>query len=279
MDRRSVQNGAWSANRRRLVLAVAGVVCLFSCGCQFGARYDSPKRMRQGLVLVLPGIEGRSLLNRHIAAGLNDGGVKSAIEIYDWTTGIPGNVLWNLIDLERNREEAWRLARKIIRYQQRWPGRPVILVGHSGGGGVAVLAMEYLTEEHKIDLAILLAPALSSDYDLTKAMRSSRHGIMNFYSEKDVGLLKVGTTIFGPIDREFGVSAGAAGFKVPEDLSESKQTLYKRGLRQVRWQERLERFGADGTHFGWASRQFAREYLAPLVKEHEEARNDEPHGD
>ena len=45
----------------------------------------TPERLQHGLVLVLPGIEGESCINHNIAHGLADGGVSSAIEIFDWT--------------------------------------------------------------------------------------------------------------------------------------------------------------------------------------------------
>ena len=47
---------------------------------------DNADRQASGLVLVLPGIEGRSTLNLDIAQGLVDGGVPLAVEVHDWTT-------------------------------------------------------------------------------------------------------------------------------------------------------------------------------------------------
>jgi len=220
-----------------------------------------------GLVLIFPGIEGPSVWNRNLARGLDEGGVTSAIEIYDWSTGIPGDFLGNLTDLERNRVQAKRASNHIIQYQRRHPRRPICLVGHSGGGGIAVLALEQSRPNTCVDLTILLAPALSPGYDLQTALRRSRRGIVNFYSERDVSMLKVGTSVFGPIDRDFGVSAGAAGFNPPEKQDETARRLYSDGLRQVRWSTHLKKYGVDGSHVGWTSRQFAREYLAPLIQE------------
>jgi hypothetical protein len=54
-----------------------------------------PERLERGYVIVLPGIEGRSFLNRGIAAGLSDAGVPYGIEIYDWTDG----PLWGIYNL------------------------------------------------------------------------------------------------------------------------------------------------------------------------------------
>lgn len=260
--------------RRWLWAAGVCAVCLLvACaGCHLPQRVRSGDRYVHGIVFVLPGIEGRSIWNRNIALGLDEGGVSSAIEIHDWTAGVPGGFVYNLANLQRNRRQAERLAERILDYRARYPGSPVHVIGHSGGGGIAVLALEALPPGRQIDMVILLAPALSLDYGLSTALRRTRYGICNFYSTRDVGLLKVGTKLFGPIDRKRGVSAGAVGFRSPEGLNDTDRALYKSRLRQVRWHLRMKESGADGTHLGWASRRFAREYLAPLITRNEAGR-------
>ncbi len=259
---------------RRLVGVIGCMLGLvFVCaGCHVPQRVHASKRYPHGMVLVLPGIEGCSVWNRNIALGLDEGGVASAIEVYDWTTGLPGNFVFNLANLERNRRQAGKVAQRIVNYRQRYPGSPVYLIGHSAGGGIAVLTLEALPAGRQIDQAILLAPALSPDYNLSTALRRTRYGIVNFYSTRDVSFLRVGTSLFGPIDRNFGVSAGAVGFNLPDGLSEFERALYVNRLRQVRWSPRMKEVGASGSHVGWASRKFAGEYLAPLIKESEAAR-------
>jgi pimeloyl-ACP methyl ester carboxylesterase len=252
------------------LLAVTGLH--ISAGCATPDHIRSADRYQRGVVYILPGIEGRRPWNRDIALGLDEGGVTSAIEIYDWTVGFPGGEVVNLANLERNRRQARWLANKIVAYRKDYPGRPVHLIGHSGGGGIVVLTLEALPPGRQIDMAILLAPALSPDYDLSVALRRARVGVCNFYSERDVGFLKVGTTLFGRIDRRHGFSAGAVGFEIPESLAPEDRVLYEERLRQVAWDERLKRHGATGTHLGWASRRFAREYLAPLIKHNEASR-------
>ncbi len=241
-------------------------------GCQAPSSLTSPARYRHGLVLILPGIEGRSLWNRNIAVGLDKGGIRSAIEIQDWTTGVPGNFVANLTDLDRNLQQARLIARRVVAYETEHPDRPVHLIGHSGGGGMVVLTLEALPPGRVVDGAILLAAAISPDHDMTVALRRTRWGLCNFYSPRDVTLLKVGTSLLGPIDRRYGPAAGAVGFRIPADLDASGRRLYEQRLRQIGWSERLRPFGADGTHTGWASRKFAQTYLAPLILEHEAAR-------
>ena len=268
----TLTSAAGSSARLYLALGCLAGVLVTSAGCQVPERINSPARHAGGLVLVLPGIEGRSVWNRNIALGLDEGGVASAIEISDCTTGVPGNFVYNLANLKRNRRQAREVAGRILDYLRRHPGRPVHIVGHSGGGGIAVLALEVLPPGRQIEQAILLAPALSPEYDLSLALRRTRRGMISFYSARDVTLLTVGTSLLGPIDRDFGAAAGAVGFRAPDGSSESDRALYGGRLLQVGWSPRLKQAGADGSHLGWASRRFAREYLAPLIKEHEAAR-------
>ncbi|MCA9242326.1 MAG: alpha/beta fold hydrolase [Phycisphaerales bacterium] len=248
---------------RRTAILTIGAALLALTGCAMNHGYTA-RDSRKGLVLVLPGIEGRSLWNERIARGLIEGGVMSHVEIYDWTTQVPGNFLGNLAMLDRNRDEAAKLAKRILEYRDANPGAPIHLVGHSGGAGIAILALEALPPGRQIDMAMLLAPAISPNYDLSTALRRTRSGIINFYSEHDLSL-QVGTSVFGTIDRNTGPSAGAIGFDRPADLDDANSRLYDKRLRQVRWTRRLKSRGADGTHVGWATRTFAREYLAPMI--------------
>lgn len=247
----------------RCGLLVIFLPLALAVGCEAPAHLRRPARYANGLVVVLPGIEGKSFLNYNIAVGLDEGGVRAAIEVIDWTSGVPGAFVYNLANLERNRREAQRIARRIEQYSLAHRGAPIHVIGHSGGGGVAILALESLREGLEVDSAILLAPALSPEYDLSAALPHARIGIYNFYSDYDVGALKVGTTLFGAVDREHGAAAGAVGFQPPENLD--AKLLYNARLRQVSWTPNLGKYGANGTHMGWAAREFAREYLARMI--------------
>jgi len=251
-----------------IIALAAGTLLAGGCG---GTRAKpDPQRYRRGLVIVLPGIEGESIWNRRLARGLEEGGVTSAIEVTDWTLRL-GFVV-NLTSLERNKRQAAQLAARIVEYRERYPGNIVQLVGHSGGAGIAVLTLEALPPGRQLDCAILLAPALSPGYDLSTALRRTRFGIWSFYSKKDAALLKVATSLLGPIDRNYGPAAGAVGFAVPPELGDSDRQVYEQRLHQVAWTPRLAEYGADGSHLGWTTRRFARDYLAPVLVQHEAAR-------
>lgn len=220
-------------------------------------------RYRHGLVIVLPGIEGRSAYNVGIARGLEKGGVPAGIEIYDWA--LPLGTFLNVTASGRNHEQAQRIAQRIIEYRRDYPGKPVYIVGHSAGAGLAVLVLESLPANTHVKAAYLLAAALSPDCDLTAALRRTDAGIWNFYSSADVGFLGVGTSLFGTVDRHHGVAAGAVGFDRPERLGPTGREQYARKLFQIKYDRRMARSGNPGTHTGWSNPQFVADYVAPLM--------------
>ncbi|MBP7935031.1 MAG: alpha/beta fold hydrolase [Phycisphaerae bacterium] len=255
-----------------LMLGTAAVLAtLFTSGCGL-SELRTPTRMDKGLIIILPGIEGRSPLNSSIAKGLAEGGVPAAITIHDWNlapTFLAGVV--NLRAQSHNLSEARRVAANIVAYQNKYPGRPVHVIGHSGGGGVAVYVLEALPPKHEITSAVLLAPAISPDYDLRRALKKTHEGIWNFYSPYDVGFLKLGTSVAGTIDGRMTQAAGAVGFSIPWGLSREDRQLYGERLHQQRYTPKMAESGNTGTHFGWAGRSFVAEWLAPLINSQAEA--------
>ncbi len=177
-------------------------------------RLATADRLDCGLILILPGIEGESLLNLGIAQGLRDAGLPHAIEIFDWTRGRL-LLLNNLMNLPRNRRQADRLAERIRLYQREYPNRPIYLIGHSGGTALATFALERLGPDQPVTGVIFLASALSPDYNLSTALKKTTRGIHHFHSRYDNAYLAFGTKIFGTIDRRHSRAAGNLGFRIP----------------------------------------------------------------
>src|SRR5262249_40951919 len=132
-------------------------------------RLRTEDRLQDGLLLILPGIEGRSTLNFEIARGLEEGGLPMAIEIHDGTTGCWPLFLYHVRHSGRVRRRAARIAAKIRAYKDQFAGRPVFLVGQSGGGGLAPMVLECLPLNCQVTAALLLGPAISRRYDLSRA--------------------------------------------------------------------------------------------------------------
>lgn len=232
-----------------------------------GQRLSGSQRLESGLVLILPGIGGEDFLNHNIAHGLNDAQVLDAIEIFDWTRG-RFLMLYNLMGHGRNVRQAALLAERIRHYQRHHPNRPIHLIAHSGGTGIAVMALEQLGAGEKITAALLLASALSPEYNLARALRHTEYGIYNFHSPYDVFHLGIGTTTFGTIDRKRCRAAGKVGFRQPEGLRDADAALYAAKLRQVVWRKQWLRSWHAGGHTGWADRRFCRDWLSPIILRH-----------
>lgn len=247
---------------------IATIGLLIAGGCSL-ADLDTPDRRERGLVLVLPGIEGPSPANYNIARGLDDGGVDAAIRVVNWGTDIPGGFLVNLTDIDRNLRTAERIRDDILEYKRRYNARPVYLVGHSGGAGIAILAVERLPKNQPVNHVVLLAAAISPRHDMRAALQRVTGGIYNFSSKLDVGLLGAGTGTFGTIDRDYGPAAGAVGFETPVGMYDDERKLRKK-LHEIPWTTDLIVEGHTGGHFGWSSRNIVAKHVAPLLRAHAE---------
>lgn len=236
---------------------------LTGLGCANGKQpYVNPQRLERGLVIVLTGIEGRSGLNEAICQGLDAGGVDYAIQLEDWTA--PVGPLINLRNESRNRDRARQIAEEIARYQDAYYHRPVILVGQSGGGGMAAWIAEALPPGHEVEGIVMLAASLSPGYPLDNALLSSKKGIVNFYSPHDWVFLGLGTTTMGTMDGRHTASAGAKGFEIP--ALPRRKKLYRQKLYQVAWNDEMAKEGNLGGHLSSGNAQFVASYVAPFVR-------------
>ncbi len=237
-------------------LAMVITAAMFLGGCGWGQPYSSESGLKQGLVLVLPGIEGRSKLNLDICEGLREGGVTCAIEIRDWTSYY--GPLVNLRATERNKRKAQEIAEEIRYYRRMHKNAPVYLVGQSGGAAIAVWTAEYLGDKEPVDGIILLAASLSPSYNLSWALRSSRKGIVSFYSSRDWLLL--GTNVVGTMDGEFASSAGRTPFVHAKPLPPSYGKLV-----QVGWNEHMSYAGNTGGHLTSGATEYVSTFVAPWL--------------
>lgn len=238
------------------------VLVLFVVGCstQPADRPAGwPKPPAPPYLMHLPGIAGERWIDRNMIRGLREGGFEGETEIYDWTGSDQG--LLALTNNTRHRREAAEVARRITAIRRENPGREIVITAHSGGTGVAVYALQQLPDDVHVDRVILLASALSTDYDLSAALRRVDGPVFSFSSPFDVAVLKVGTTLLGTIDGKKAAAAGCLGFVVPADADQEQY----RKLRQFEYDQRWMQWGNLGSHIGAMSRPFARMVLAPLA--------------
>jgi len=251
---------------QKLLLAVSLAVPIAAGGCgDRNAPYLTESRLAKGLVIILPGIEGESPLNHDIRKGLVAAGVYRGLPIYSWGRPIPlAGPLINQMDFIGNRLAGARVAEMVVSQQDRYPGRPVYLVGHSGGGGIAVFAAEALPKNRKVDGLILLSASISKGYDLTKALNRCRNGIVNFYNRSDAALLGVGTTIVGNVDGGHGPSAGLVGFEMPRSGDPKEKILAYKKLYQIEATPAMTR-GSIDPHASTTDPDFVATYVARWI--------------
>jgi len=248
-----------------LAICPALLAISIMCGCENNAAFSTPEKLDAGLVVILPGIEGESGANRDIRDGLDAAGVDRSLQIWHWGRPLPllGLVV-NQIDFIGNYLAGDRVAQRIMEYQDNYPDRPVHIIGHSGGGGIAVMAAAALPEDRKIDGVVLLSASISSNHDMSKALKRCSNGVVNFYNRDDLVLLGLVTTVLGNVGGAHGPSAGLTGFNVP-DMSgnEEKQQAYRK-LYQAPLSEAM--LQGAGAHFSTTQPHFVSTYVTPWLE-------------
>lgn len=241
----------------RLLFLVVATLPIAAC-----ARFEpvTAAQLDRGCVIMLPGVANGPSSMLDIAKGLREGEIDYAIQQELWGDR-PFGALKNVMALERNRKLAAGVAAKVAEYGRNHPRQPIILIGNSGGGAMAIFVCEALPKEVQVDRVILLAAAIAPDYDLGPALGHCRQGLINYYSEGDWFDAGILTTVFGTMDRKHTSTAGRQGF-----LDSNGQLATGKGLAQIAWRPAWRRLGHGGGHPGWGSRAWAREVLAPLIR-------------
>jgi pimeloyl-ACP methyl ester carboxylesterase len=219
-------------------------------------------------LLHLPGIGGRRWTDDQMALGFRDAGYAGELQIYDWTGEATG--LGALVGYKRNQAEAQKVADYIVERVRSQPGVHFILTGHSGGTGIAVWALEKLPPDVKIDKMILLASALSPDYDMSKALAHVRGNCYSFCSENDVLVLGAGTKMFGTIDGKKTEAAGQFGFVFPAGGDAAEYAKLVQKPYDKAW---LQLYHNLGDHLGCMNRSFVEKVVAPLLAPQEKNNN------
>ncbi|HLL87827.1 MAG TPA: hypothetical protein VK324_00840 [Tepidisphaeraceae bacterium] len=208
----------------------------------------------------MPGVAGDNPWERAYLNALRTGGLDAETELYDWTQ----RQFWitNLQAYDANRAAARGLASYLTKLHREKPDRPLLLTCDSGGAGPLVWALEALPDDVAVDGIILLAPALSHDYDLTRALRRVRKSAYVFWSPGDGLVLDFGTRMFGTIDGKRAAAAGSRGFATPADADLEQYRKLVHVKYEPTW---FGQYGNPGDHVGAMTTRFASGYLAPLL--------------
>ncbi|MCH8851492.1 MAG: hypothetical protein IID41_02450 [Planctomycetes bacterium] len=244
--------------RRRLI--VSAVVML--CGACGAPRTNTVEHFSRGLIWMIPGIEGRASMLTEARRGLEDGGVQSAIEVYDWQRRELFGLLANLVDRQQNLHHAAEIASAITTYAREHAGGPIDVVGYSGGGGLAVMVAEALPKDVHLRNLILVQAAISPEHDLSAALARIDGKLINFYSAFDWVILGLGTRAFGTMDRANVASAGNVGFNLEVAVPSA---VLRRRVEQPEWTVAMMASGHYGGHFGMLAYGWNKKYVAPYL--------------
>lgn len=247
----------------RMRLGLLGVL-LVAAGCLRSRQPIPPcgcTTPNADVVFVADGSGDYRTTSRVLCETVNACGAPLRVETFVWSHGY-GRMLIDQVDHCNHLEQGRRLASLIVANQQSCPERGVYLVGHSSGAAVVLAAAE-ASPPNSIERVVLLAPAVSHDYDLRPALRAVRQSIDVFISRRDVGALLIGTGVVGTADNRYSAAAGRIGF-TPIQTCPGDELLYAK-LRIHPWDRCVVWSGNRGSHYGALEPGFVRAYVLPLL--------------
>jgi hypothetical protein len=270
--------------RLATILPWLGVVLVFGCSSSRAVRVTAaaPGLASAEPAVVpapvmqyhFPGIGGHMIFDDWWCDALREGmtqrGTGScSTEVVDWYGG--RRQIEALQAIGANRLAAGRIASEIVRRAAMHPTERIILTAQSGGCALAVWAMEDLPPGVRVDSLVLISPALSPGYDLSRALShltgSASAGAhlsgraFVFTDENDKFILGWGTRTFGTSDGMHCDAAGLGGFVEPAGADAEQYAK----LRSLPYQRDWLRYGNIGGHATALSPFFGENVVAPLV--------------
>ena len=242
-----------------LVLALAAAGCATT---HQALQVPAPCCGAGGVAFVADGAGNTAGLSTALREAVAAERLPLCVEPFDWSYG-PYRYRADEMDFRHAREAGCRLAARVAAYRQAYPDGKVYLVGHSAGSLVVLTAAEQLPPA-AVERIVLLAPAVSSGYDLRPALCTARLGIDSFCSDRDWAVLGVGVGVIGTTDRRWSPAAGRVGFK-PVVGAPGDAALYAK-LREHRWDPCVAWTGNEGGHFGsYLEPRYLHAYVLPLL--------------
>ncbi len=221
-------------------------------GKSTGTTWAGAATAESGRVVVLPGVYNTRFHLQRFVRAVRERYPGFDADIRTW--GALWRPVHNVRAYARNLTTARRIAEDLERWRRDHPHRRLYVVGYSGGGGLAVLAVASLSERVAVDRLVLIAPAISPAYPLgERVFPRVREFVVNYASEKDLQV-GWGTLVFGTMDRVKTKSAGAVGFAVTHPK-----------LIEWRWSKVADRHGHRGHHTGYLGARWQTGALLPAL--------------
>jgi pimeloyl-ACP methyl ester carboxylesterase len=245
--------------RSSVLLAIVGTMFLAALPA---ASESSSKPVPRSLLLV---IDGAGDFNGCSAAFVKTRELYRLpfdIEAFPWSHG-HRKIYKDQVDDAYARAKGKELAERILELRKQQTDRPLILVSYSAGSAVGLSAASHLPAE-TLERHIVLAPSVSTRYDLRPSLRATRLGVDVFCSKKDRWALGIAVRWVGTADELHDKqAAGRYGFSaIIENPGDTE--LYQK-LRNHFWTPDDAKLGHDGRHHGMHAPAFLNKYVVPLV--------------
>jgi pimeloyl-ACP methyl ester carboxylesterase len=240
------------------------LVLVLLIGLPPAARADGLPERAQDVVFVADGAGDYQIASKMLRSVVFETAAPLEVETYVWSHGYK-RVILDQMDLPHARHQGQLLAQVVLAYRKIHPKARIHLVGHSAGSMVVLSACEHLPAG-ALDRVVLLAPSVSSDYDIRPVLRSVRGSLEVHYSSRDWVYLGLCTKIVGCADRVFCGASGRCGFNLLIESPEDAALLDR--LEQHPWQPSDRNLGHDGGHYGAYQPEYLKARVLPVLLSH-----------
>ncbi|MFO0839476.1 MAG: hypothetical protein U1D55_13250 [Phycisphaerae bacterium] len=209
-----------------------------------------------GITFYCPGAGNLDFGDAGVREGLREAGYRGEVASFLWTVAF--NPAIDQALRINARLAGTTLSSTIRQYVDRYPGKPVNLVGLSAGTGIALWALEDLPPGYQVDNVVLLSGSIYYRRDISKALPHIKGKIYNYYSSNDI-ILAGPMKIFGTIDGVFGEDgAGAVGLSPPSG---------KDRVVNISWRPEFASYGYVGGHVDSTRAPFIRQFVSKHILE------------
>lgn len=229
----------------RLLCATIPVALLSGCTTGF------TEEAEYGVVFYCPGAGNWDIGARGVKDGLKAAGFEGQVATVMWTVlanpAIDQTLRINAVAAGK------RVGDRIEEYLDKYPGRPISVVGLSAGSGIAMWALESLKPGYKVDNVVLLSSSLSKDYDPSDALKAVNGKIYVYYSPHDA-VLAGPMRIFGTIDGKYGaVGVGEVGLQTGKANNK---------IVNIKYDPKFRKYGYLGGHMDSTAEKFVQAVLS-----------------
>jgi pimeloyl-ACP methyl ester carboxylesterase len=221
----------------------------------------APSVETEDIAFVCDGAGNYQLASKNVRSAVASVNAPLKVETFVWSHGFR-MILPDQCDLQHARHQGKLLAEAVLAYRQAHPTAKIDLVGHSAGSMPVLAATEHLPPG-TLDHIVLLAPSVSTEYDIRPALRSVKGTVEVHFSGQDWFYLSFCTFVVGCADRCRSEPSGRVGFQLRIESPEDAALLPR--LVQHPWHSEYRQLGNEGGHYGAYQPEYLKAHVLPVL--------------